>query len=63
MSDRRRDVELRGAKQIAHECGVSERTIRRWVASGNLSGAKKLGGKTSPLRMNRDALKRFREGE
>lgn len=44
-------IDLRGAKQIAHHFGVTDRTIRRWSRKG-LIKVEKIGGRTSPLRMS-----------
>ncbi len=46
---------LQGRKRIAHAVGVSERTISRWARAGIIQ-AKKPGGQTSPLRIERRDL-------
>lgn len=54
------DRPLKTAKQIAHELGVCERTVTRMVRKGLLPATKGgCGGRTSPLVMERDALKSF----
>jgi len=51
---------LKTAKQIAHELGVCERTVTRMVRKGLLPATKGgCGGRTSPLVIERDALKSF----
>lgn len=50
-----RDDEIRGRKRIAHELGVSVRTVSRLMARGTLP-ARKLNGSTSPLRIERRSL-------
>ncbi|MGU3496308.1 hypothetical protein ACLBXM_19890 [Xanthobacteraceae bacterium A53D] len=48
---------LRTTKVIAHEMGVSTRTIARMVKKGVLPVQKGgCGGRTSPLMISRDAL-------
>lgn len=44
-----------GTKAIAHELGVSEKTLGRWIGKG-IVPAKKPGGQTSPARITRSAL-------
>ncbi|WP_127088316.1 helix-turn-helix transcriptional regulator [Aquabacter cavernae] len=48
---------LRGAKQIAHELGVSVRTLHRQIKAGKVPVEKGgCGGKTSFLLLDRTAL-------
>lgn len=48
---------LKTAKQIAHEIGVSESTLRRMVKKGLVPVTKSgCGGRTSPLQIEREAL-------
>lgn len=52
------DRPLKTSKQIAHELGVSQRTVGRMVRSGQLPATKGgCGGRTSPLILEREALK------
>ncbi len=51
---------LRTSKQIAYELGVCQRTVTRMVRKGLLPATKGgCGGRTSPLVIERDALKSF----
>lgn len=50
---------IRGAKAIAAELGVSERTVRRWIASGILT-ARKDAENTSPWVVDERDLARLR---
>lgn len=49
---------LKTAKQIAHEIGVSESTLRRMVKKGLVPVTKSgCGGRTSPLQIDRNAIR------
>lgn len=51
---------LRTSKQIAHELGVTPRTVMRWKAEGRLSVHKGCsGGRTSRYEIDREDLARF----
>ncbi|NJL06962.1 MAG: helix-turn-helix domain-containing protein [Methylacidiphilales bacterium] len=50
--------EIRTAKMIAFKAGVSTRTVLRWNQKGILP-AVKVGGKTSPLRVQASDLSRI----
>lgn len=52
---------IRGAKRIAAVLGYSEKTILRWISSGRLK-AKKLGGVTSPIIVERSEIDRLKAG-
>jgi len=56
------DAELRTRKQIAHLAGVTERTVSRWIAAGRLP-ARKPGGQTSPVRVERADLDAVLKGK
>jgi len=45
--------------EVADMCGVSPRTVRRWVRAGFFPGVKRGLGKTSPYRIPRDAVEKF----
>ena len=47
-----------GIKEIAHQLGCSTRTVRRYHAEGKIS-TYKLGGSTSPTKMDRVDPKRL----
>lgn len=47
-----------GIKEIAHQLGCSTRTVRRYHAEGKI-GTYKLGGSTSPIKMDRVDLRRL----
>ncbi|HEC35368.1 MAG TPA: DNA-binding protein [Anaerolineae bacterium] len=47
------------ASQVANMCGVSSRTVRRWVRAGFFPGTKRGLGKTSPYRIPREAVESF----
>ncbi|WP_181409927.1 helix-turn-helix domain-containing protein [Martelella alba] len=49
-----------GVGEIAHELGCSEKTVRRLYAKGMIE-AYKIGGRTSPIRMERKALERLKQ--
>lgn len=55
------DRPLRTSKQIAHELGVSLRTVTRWTQKGILPATKAgSGGRTSPLQVDRRAIERLK---
>ena len=55
------DRTLRTSKQIAHELGVSLRTVTRWTQKGILPATKTgSGGRTSPLQVDRRAIERLK---
>jgi len=47
-------------KMIAAELGCSPETVRRWFREGKLSGAFKIGGDTSPIKMTRVDLRKLK---
>lgn len=47
-----------GIREIAHELGVSTKTVRRYHAAGKLKTFK-VGGETSPIKMRVVDLKRI----
>ncbi|PRX11220.1 UNVERIFIED_ORG: excisionase family DNA binding protein [Martelella mediterranea] len=49
-----------GINEIACELGCSEKTVRRMYAKGTID-AYKVGGRTSPIRMDRIALRRLKK--
>lgn len=52
---------LRTSKQIAHELGISIRTVGRMVRKGILPASKAgCGGRTSPLQVDRRALEKLK---
>ncbi|WP_394101403.1 helix-turn-helix domain-containing protein [Xanthobacter wiegelii] len=56
------DRPLRTSKQIAHELGVSQRTVTRWTQKGILPAVKTgSGGRTSPLVVDRRALEKLKK--
>ena len=59
-----RRKELKGAAQIADHLGVSDRTVRNWVAwYPELAGiVRKPGGEKSPLRAWADELDAWMDG-
>jgi excisionase family DNA binding protein len=50
------------ARQVASELGVAERTVRRWIASGDLAAEKKGGAFLIDLDAARETFKRSRAG-
>jgi excisionase family DNA binding protein len=54
-------MEFLTRKQVAKYFSVSERTIDRWINSGNLKGYKLGTGKTSLLRIPKSEIKNFLE--
>lgn len=57
MTDRR----LLTVKQIAAELGCSEKTIRRMFKAGELPGAFKLRGRSSPIKVPAESILKLRE--
>jgi predicted DNA-binding transcriptional regulator AlpA len=55
--------EVLETKSIAHELGVSPKTVKRLHREHRLPGSYKLGGVTSPIRMHRDDLERLKRGK
>ncbi len=45
--------------QVARMCGVSPRTVRRWVQAGFFPGTKRGLGRTSPYYIPREAVESF----
>lgn len=51
-----------GINEIAHELGCSQRTVRRYHATGKIRSFK-LGGVTSPIKMRRVDLRKAPKGD
>ena len=47
------------ATQVAKTCGVTSRTVQRWIHAGHFPGARKEPGKTSPYHIPRDEVEAF----
>ena len=53
---------LRTSKQIAHELGISQRTVTRWTQKGILPATKTgSGGRTSPLEVDSRAIEKLKK--
>ncbi|MCL8385858.1 helix-turn-helix domain-containing protein [Xanthobacter aminoxidans] len=56
------DRPIRTSKQIAHELGISQRTVTRWTQKGILPATKTgSGGRTSPLEVDRRAVEKLKK--
>jgi excisionase family DNA binding protein len=47
------------ASQVAEMCGVTARTVNRWVRAGYFAGATRAPGRTSPYRIPKDEVESF----
>ena len=47
------------ASQVAEMCGVTARTVNRWVRAGYFAGATRAPGRTSPYRIPKDEVDSF----
>jgi excisionase family DNA binding protein len=57
----RKDRPITSAGRIAEKLDISERTVRRWAKNGRLP-TYKLGGITSPLRVDRNTVEKLKSG-